>query len=137
MFAKKIEFDGDELRIKLRDMVANQIKVERQPYRSEITLTVDQKSPNYMFGAAATTIIHKTNPFEKKIPPQYIYAVNQPATDWIEISNSETQMLIDAAIIPLDLKWRINNNFLVVISWKHWVQALKTSATTSPNVEAK
>lgn len=43
--------------------------------------------------------------------------------NYIIVTNVESQFLIEYAIVPLDLKWRlinpgINNN--IIVSWQHW-----------------
>jgi hypothetical protein len=128
MYRRKVNLDGDELRTKLKTIVANQIKTELQPYKAELTLTDNQvtKGSNYIFGGIAHGC--KTTPIIVPIvengaaAPPFSYK-NTDATTYTVITNPESQFLIEYAIIPLGLKWRVmapgvNNS--IIISWKHW-----------------
>lgn len=124
MFHKKVQLDQEELRLKLKELVAKQIKKEPQPYKAEIVLSADTKSEFCIFGAIATIKSQNGRPSGgsgKQCVDKFTY---QTATlDWVEVTNIETQMLIDAAIVPLGLKWKIqspNYNNAVAVSWRHW-----------------
>ena len=120
LFHKKIEMDADDLRMKLKDIVATQIKTEIQPFKSEITLSSSTKSITYIFGATAVSSRKQQT---MVVPEQYVYRnVGSSGELLYEITNSDTQMLIDKAIIPLDLKWKLDYTNNVIVSWKHWVK---------------
>ncbi len=122
MFRKKCELDADELREKLRDIVANHIKTQRQPNYAELVLSNDDKNPNYIFGGRGDVKICTCSsrfPDYKAGPFSYHLALQ----DWVEVVSESTKYLIESAIIPLDLKWRIHapaGFCSVIVSWKHW-----------------
>ena len=120
MFHKKVQLDQEDLRLKLKEIVARQIRKEPQPYKAEIALSSDPKHDNYIFGGMAQIRSQSARPVV--CSEKFIYRTHQ-APEWIEVTNIETQMLIDAAVIPLGLKWKIqspNFNNVMVVSWKHW-----------------
>lgn len=126
MYRRKVNLDGDELRTKLKTIVANQIKTELQPYKAEVTLTDNQLTKGYIFGGIAhgckTTAV-----FENGVLPPFAYK-NTDGTSYTVVTNLESQFLIEYAIIPLGLKWRVmapgvNNS--IIISWKHWSEDVK------------
>lgn len=107
LFLKKIVMDATDLKKKLKSLVEQQIKSEMQPFNTELTL-----NKTAIFGGTANRVVHRGE------LGKYTYMVNN---DVYYINNLETQMLIDAAIVPLDLKWKLDYNNNVVVSWKHWL----------------
>lgn len=130
MYRRKVNIDGDELRTKLKTIVANQIKTELQPYKSELTLTDNQltKGSNYIFGGIAHGCKSVTPlPVDNGAIPPFSYK-NPDGLTYSVVTNPESQFLIEYAIIPLGLKWRVmapgvNNS--IIISWKHWSEDVK------------
>lgn len=120
MFMKKVDMDGDEIKQKLRDLVAAKIKSERQPLRCEIILT-----DATIFGGNCTIKYYQTeqpkSPFIQQMP-------NDPRV-WVEITNPETRFLIKYAVLPLQLQWKLNqqqNGYgSICVTWKHWADEIK------------
>jgi hypothetical protein len=112
LFKKKLEIDRDELREKLRDLVAQKIKSERQ-IRCELTL-----DDNMIFGGFCVARLHGSH----EVKPKSTGFVQDFADGrWLEVSNPETKTLIEYAILPLQLKWSIMpGSNQITISWAHW-----------------
>lgn len=119
MFAKKVENDADEIRQKLRDLVAKKIQSERQPGRCELILGESIYGGSCLLGK---------HPAGDPKPENCMY-VTEPANSggvWYEVYNTESQCLIKFAIIPLQLKWFVSlGSSQITVSWKHWMEEMK------------
>jgi hypothetical protein len=122
MFHKKVDIDFKALKTRLRDIISNHIKSNFQPCKSSITLSPDPTNPDFIIGANPS-YIEKFSVPDKNIPKQYIYDKhNGRDQHYYEVQNIETMMLIDCAILPLGLKWRLDSHKrLLVVSWTHWM----------------
>jgi len=120
MFKHKVNIDADELKKRLKVIVEEQIKTEIQPCKSEITLSSDTTKTRFIFGATACAV-RRTASTGNPIPGKYIFVLDN-AGSYLEVTNMETRMLIDSAIIPLDLKWKLDLSNMVIVSWKHWIE---------------
>lgn len=50
-----------------------------------------------------------------------IYTTKIDETFYFEVCNQETKFLIENVLIPLDLKWKINEyEKTLQLSWDHW-----------------
>ena len=115
LFRKKVDCDSENLKKTLRTFIEQKIKSEIQPFYSELSLSGTQMQSNYIFGGQASVKLASSCP-EK-------YKFRKPNSDIYEVVNSETKMLIDKAIIPLDLKWRLGYGNEVIVSWTHWIDS--------------
>ena len=121
MYRKKADHDADDLRLALKQIVSTHIQKEKQPFNAQLTLADEsdgESKYHKIFGGRAACKMYRNRPVN--VSEQYCYA---DGSDWYEVTNPQTRMLIDAAIIPLDLKWKLYapphaNN--LVVSWSHW-----------------
>jgi hypothetical protein len=117
-YRKKIDHDADDLRRRLKDLVAEQIKKHRQPDNASIRLSSRTDMPNYIFGGTAAFGTFLVIP--KNTSAMFCYK-NIGTEEYTVVTNIESQNLIASAITPLDLKWRLSNANIMV-SWDHWPQ---------------
>lgn len=127
MYKKKIKIDADEQRGNLKKIIADHIKKKLQPINTKIVLDDDQ-----IIGGLANSRKHEIRPNrgtnmtpEKKAKlDENIYAYQANEFRYIEVTNQASQMLIKCAIIPLNLKWKLQNDYNntsnIEVSWGHW-----------------
>lgn len=121
MFHKKIEFDEEMIRERLKYLIAEKIKGTIQPLNSSLILSGEKDNRwNYPMIIGGTAKVSKTTDTVAQSKTDYI---DKQGYVW-KITNDETKFLIESAILPMDLIWEIkdpgfqNNN--ICVSWKHW-----------------
>lgn len=123
MYKKKIRIDADEQREKLKGLVADHIQKNYQPVKNKMVLTNDM-----IIGGTANKETHKIRDGmtqeQRERLDNSIYAYKSSNFDYAEVTNRESRNLIKYAIIPLDLKWKLqtphNWSSNIEISWDHW-----------------
>ena len=118
MYRKKADLDADELRLTLKQIVSTHIQQQKQPFNSQLFLADEsdgESQRHKIFGGKAACKMYRNRP--GNVLEQYCFV---DGSDWYEVTNSQTRMLIDAAIIPLDLKWKLSHTNYLIVSWSHW-----------------
>ena len=118
-FHQGIAKDKIRIRKNLKKLVLKTIKKEYQPVVTTLILT------NHAIAGGEpsqhSTKKHKIRDASVELK-ESIFTIKSGIFDLIEISDHATKFLIENAILPLDLKWKIVGlgSGYVKVSWTHW-----------------
>lgn len=127
IYNKKLSHEKRALRQLVKDTVANHIQTTPQSFASNLHLVGTMK----IIGYTATVKKYRNDDHTRPYDPNNIYMVKIDETFYYEVINQETKFLIENVLIPLDLKWKINEyEKTLQLSWDHWKEPAPTPAST-------
>jgi len=119
VYKNKIQMDRNKHRVDLEKFVREYIIKKYQPIHNSVILDrncdIEGTYLKYLKHSAEQMTDIKKKELADNIYVCYKYGV------YYEISNIETKNLIKYAILPLDLKWALNDDLTnMIVSWHHW-----------------
>jgi hypothetical protein len=128
MYFKKIRLDCNSVRESLKKLISSHIQNNVQPEHNELKI-----DPLCVYGTSKVTLIETSKSrvldlkqLEKLENDIYTYSTPERLS-YLTVTDGACKNLICNAIIPLDLKWRldwsnVDKGYVIVVSWAHWVE---------------
>lgn len=117
IYMKKLRHEKRALLIAVKECVAKYIQTSHQSFSSVLNLNGNMAILGYLAQFRKYRIDDTLHPYSEG----NIFMMKIDETFYIEIINEQSKFLIEHALIPLDLRWKINEydkNFQ--LSWDHW-----------------
>lgn len=122
IYNKKLSHEKKGLRQLVKDTVSNHIQTTPQSFSSNLHLIGTMKICGYSATVKKYRIDDTMHPYDSK----NIFMVKIDDSFYYEVINQETKFLIEHVLVPLDLKWKINEyEKTLQLSWDHWKNQCK------------